>query len=226
MRLGVSGGINNDAILTTLISGSVADAGDLVRLVCLANVVLPGDAAFKAARNLLEEFGTLAKVLYAPLERLWDVEGTTNELVNLINLTRCSAEHIAHEQVNESPILGCFTEVIRYIRVKIGHSDIENFHVLFLNHAHRLMKDEVLHTGGINHTPVYPYVVTRRAVMIGASAVIIAHNHPSDDCTPSPADIFITKSILEALIPVGIAIHDHIIVSPSGHYSFRSAGLL
>jgi len=226
MRLETSKLVKNDAVLAELFSGEADDAGDLLKLMRLGNVIVPTNAALQVARSLLQEFGTFAKVMYAPVERLRAVEGITRDLINLINITRDSVEYVAYEAVNNAPIIGGHDDVVRYIRVKIGHHDIEKFHVLFMNAAHRLIKDEILHTGSINHTPVYPYMVTRRAVMLGASAVIIAHNHPSDDCSPSPADIFITKCILQALMPVDVKLHDHVIVAGSEHYSFKSAGLL
>jgi DNA repair protein RadC len=139
---------------------------------------------------------------------------------------RVVARRLARAEVNNQPVIASWSDLMDYIRVTIGHDDVEAFHVLFLNHAHILIRDDTVQKGTPNNVPIYCDQIVRRALEVGASAVIVCHNHPSSDCTPSPADIEITIKLVNALATVNIAMHDHIIVSKSGHYSFRTHKLL
>src|SRR5690606_25931657 len=116
--------------------------------------------------------------------------------------------------------------LLDYCRLSMAHKKVEEFRVLFLNHKHALIADEVQNTGTVNHTPVYPREVVRRALELGASAIILAHNHPSGDIAPSQADIDITRQVVEAAKALSVAVHDHLIVGESGHFSFKSHGLI
>jgi DNA repair protein RadC len=113
-----------------------------------------------------------------------------------------------------------------YCKLAMGNKKIEEFRVLFLNHRHALIADEVMQRGTINHTPVYPREIIKRALELAAASIILLHNHPSGDPTPSKADIDITTKIIDAAATVNITVHDHVIITQTGHYSFKSFGLM
>ena len=134
------------------------------------------------------------------------------------------------EQVREEaaagPLLSSWSKLIDYLRVAMGHGRTEEFRVLFLDSKNRLIADEVQGRGTVNHTAVYPREVVRRALEVGATAIIMVHNHPSGDPTPSKADVSMTEQVRDAGELLGITLHDHVVISKSGHESFRSMGLL
>ena len=123
-------------------------------------------------------------------------------------------------------MLSSSDQLLAYCRTRLAHESIEHFHLLFLDRKNRLIADEVQQTGTIDHTPVYPREVVKRALELHASALILVHNHPSGDPTPSQGDIAMTREIAEAASKLGIVVHDHVIIGREGHSSFRSLGLL
>ena len=133
---------------------------------------------------------------------------------------------MAREEVIDRPVLSSWDKLLKYCRTALGHEKVERFHLLFLDRKNVLIADEVQQRGTVDHTPVYPREVVKRALELGASALIMVHNHPSGDPTPSRADIAMTQEVKEAAEKLGIAVHDHVIISKSGHNSFRSLGLL
>jgi len=134
-------------------------------------------------------------------------------------------DHIK-KPLSTKPILSCWTDLILYLHGTIGHSPTELFHVLYLDRKNRLISDETLGRGTVDHVPVYPREVAKRCLLLDASAVILAHNHPSGDPTPSDSDISMTKEIQKALKTLGIVLHDHVIIGASVEYSLRSHGNL
>jgi DNA repair protein RadC len=129
-------------------------------------------------------------------------------------------------ELHERPVVGSWDKLIDYCNAQIAYSKIEEFHVLFLDRKHALIKDEMQQRGTIDHTPVYPREVIKRALELGASAVILVHNHPSGDPSPSEADITVTQNIINAAAPLGIIVHDHLIIGRGGHISLRDCGLI
>jgi len=139
---------------------------------------------------------------------------------------RESALRLSREDLGTREILGSWQSVLDYCRASMGYEKKEQFRIFFLDRKNGLIKDEVQQRGTVDHTPAYPREVVKRALDLGATAIIIAHNHPSGDPTPSQADIAMTREIREAAEKLGIVLHDHIIVGKSGTTSFKSAGLL
>jgi DNA repair protein RadC len=178
------------------------------------------------AKALITRFGSFAEVLAAPEARLREVKGIGASVVTDIKVIFAAAQRTARGQIRDKDLLSSWSAVIDYCRASIGFSDIEQFRILFLDKKNGLIADELQQTGTVDHTPVYPREVIKRALELSATAVILVHNHPSGDPTPSRADINMTRQIMEIADPLGITIHDHIIVSRDGHASFRGLKLI
>ena len=178
------------------------------------------------AKALLRRFGSLPEVLTAPAERLREIDGVGDSAIASLKLVEAAARRLAHDRVRTRPVLGSYKDVVDYCRTTIGFSDREIFRVLFLDKRNGLIADEVQGEGTVDHTPVYPREVIRRALELGASAVILAHNHPSGDPTPSTADVKLTQQIVTVAQSMGIAVHDHLIVGRNGHSSLKALRLI
>jgi DNA repair protein RadC len=178
------------------------------------------------AKALLKRFGNLSEVLAAPRERLKEIEGVGDRVVDELKLIKAFAERTAGEAVRKRPVLSSWAALLDYCRTVMAHEEREQFRILFLDKKNVLIADEVQQTGTVDHTPVYPREVIRRALELSATAIILVHNHPSGDPTPSRADIQMTQTIVEVGKPLGIAVHDHLIIGREGHVSFKGAGLM
>lgn len=178
------------------------------------------------AKDLLNRFGSFAEVLAAPAHLLLEFPGIGQSVVTDLKLVQAAAVKFAHDQVKDRPVLGSWKAVLDHCRTAMAFNDVEQFRILFLDKKNALITDEVQQTGTVDHTPVYIREVVKRALELSATAIIMVHNHPSGDPTPSRADIDMTKQVAEAAEPLGIALHDHIIVARNGHTSFRGLGLI
>lgn len=178
------------------------------------------------AKDLIQNFGSFAGVLTADIEQLEAVKGIKRNTAVHLKSIQASAKRLARQQIEKRPILGAWQDLIDYCYTAMAHEKKEQFRILFLNNKNILIKDEVQQVGTINHTPVYPREVVKRALELGATALILLHNHPSGDPKPSKDDIQMTQTIIDAAKGVGIVIHDHIIIGKKGPYSFRNAGLI
>lgn len=178
------------------------------------------------AKALLERFGSFAEVLSAPEHLLLEFNGIKEAVVTDLKLVHAAAGKFAHDQVKDRPVLSSWNAVIDHCRTAMAFNDVEQFRILFLDKKNALITDEVQQTGTVDHTPVYVREVVKRALELSATAIIMVHNHPSGDPTPSRADINMTKQIAEVAEPLGIALHDHIIVARNGHTSFKGLGLI
>jgi len=178
------------------------------------------------AKALLKTFGSFAEVIHAPEARLREVEGVKDASINQLKLIAAAADRIAKGEIKRSVALSSWNEVIDYCRSSMAFADKEQFRLLFLDKRNRLISDEVQQIGTIDHTPVYPREVIKRALELSATALILVHNHPSGDPTPSQADIAMTKAIVDIAAPLGIAVHDHIIVGKNGHASLKGMRLI
>ncbi len=178
------------------------------------------------AKALLKRFGSLAEVLSAPSARLEEVDGIGPRAAELLKISHACAARFFRDQIPERKPLSSWSQVIDYIRSTMAFSEREEFRVLFLDKQNGLLADEVQQRGTVDHTPVYPREVVRRALELSATALILVHNHPSGDLTPSRADIQLTRQLVDIAKALGITIHDHIIVSREGHVSFRGLQLI
>ena len=178
------------------------------------------------AKRLIERFGSFAEAINAPPERLKEVKGIGDAAVLQLKLVRAAALRLMQGGIMQRPVLTSWTAVLDYCRAAMGFEAREQFRILFLDKKNRLIADEVQQRGTVDHTPVYVREVVKRALELSASAIILVHNHPSGDPTPSRADIDMTRQIVDAARPLGVTIHDHIIVGRQGHASFKALKLI
>ena len=178
------------------------------------------------AKELLAQFNTFAGVMDAPLERLTEIKGISEKTAGNLKLHQATAEKIALSRLDGKQIISSWDELLRYSRIAMAEKDVEQFRVLYLNRKNGLIADELQNTGTVDHTPVYPREIVKRALILSASAIIIMHNHPSGDPTPSKADIKMTNEIDNICKSMGIVLHDHLIVARRDVLSFKSEGLL
>ncbi len=202
---------------------SIADY-ELLELILFR--ALPRRDTKPIAKNLIARFGSFSEVLSAPQNRLMEVPGIGRTVAIELKITLAAAQRFAKDQIRERPVLSSWTNVIAYCQAAMAYGEREQFRILFLDKRNALIADEVQQVGTVDHTPVYPREVVKRALELSATAVILVHNHPSGDPTPSRADIQMTKTIADAAKPLGITIHDHIIVGKDGHASLRGLKLL
>ncbi|MGB3042058.1 MAG: DNA repair protein RadC [Xanthobacteraceae bacterium] len=178
------------------------------------------------AKTLIGKFGSFAEVVHAPPTRLGEVEGLGEAAITEIKLIAAAASRVAKGQLKQRTVLSSWSAVIEYCRAAMAFADKEQFRILFLDKRNQLIADELQQVGTIDHTPVYPREVVKRALELSATAIIMVHNHPSGDPTPSTADIQMTKSIVGIANPLGISVHDHIIVGKNGHASLKGLRLM
>ena len=178
------------------------------------------------AKAILAHFGSFAEALNAPEERFKEVPGLGEAAITEIKLVRAAALRLMRGEVLERPVLASWRQVIDYCRASMGFEAKEQFRILFLDKRNQIIADEVQQKGTVDHTPVYVREVVKRALELSATAIVLVHNHPSGDPTPSRADIEMTKQIVSSAKSLGIVVHDHIIVGKQGHASFRGLGLI
>jgi DNA repair protein RadC len=178
------------------------------------------------AKTLIKKFGSFAEAIHAPATRLLEIEGVGEATITELKLVAAAAQRIAKGQLQQRTLLSSWNNVIDYCRTSMAFADKEQFRILFLDKRNQLISDEVQQTGTVDHTPVYPREVIKRALELSATAIILVHNHPSGDPTPSSADIQMTKAIVGIATPLGISVHDHIIVGKNGHASMKGLKLI
>lgn len=178
------------------------------------------------AKDLVRRFGSFAEVLGAPEERLREIPGIGEAVATDLKLVRAAGLRMAKGEVRKKTVLSSWSQVIDYCRSAMAFETREQFRILFLDKRNGLIADEVQQTGTVDHTPVYPREIVKRALELSASAIILVHNHPSGDPTPSTADIQMTRQIVDIAKPLGISVHDHIIVGREGHASFKGLKLM
>lgn len=178
------------------------------------------------AKALLARFGNVAEVLAAEPKALMEVTGVGEGAVVALKSVEAAAQRMLRDAVIQKPVLSSWEKLLDYCRATLARESREHFRVLYLNRKNVLIADEEQQRGTVDHTPVYPREVVKRALDLGASAIIMLHNHPSGDPTPSQGDIAMTREVAEAARHLGIALHDHVIVARAGHVSFKAEGLI
>jgi DNA repair protein RadC len=204
-------------------SDAIADY-ELIEMILFR--VFPRGDTKPIAKRLMARFGSFADVINAPAERLMEVEGVGARVVDELKLVRAAALRMIQGEIKGRTVLSTWTAVLDYCRAAQGFDDREQFRILFLDKKNQLIADEVQQEGTVDHTPVYVREVVKRALELAATALVLVHNHPSGDPTPSRADIDMTRMIMAAAKPLGVTIHDHIIVGRSGHASLKSLKLI
>ncbi|GAB4123080.1 MAG: DNA repair protein RadC [Rhodothalassiaceae bacterium] len=178
------------------------------------------------AKHLLKVFGSYESVISASPERLLAVEGVGEGIVVALKIVEASAVRLAQSRVLNRPAVSNWQALLDYLHASMSHAPKEQFRILFLDRKNVVIADEVQQQGTVDHTPVYPREVIARALELHASALILVHNHPSGDPTPSRGDIEMTREIAEAGRKLGVTVHDHLVIGRSGHASFKSLGLI
>ena len=178
------------------------------------------------ARKLLEGFGDFNRVLSAPPERLSQVGGVGEAVITELKIIEAASHRLARSRVMQRPIISSWEQVLDYCHTTMAHRETEQFRILYLDRKNVLIADEEQAKGTVDHVPVYPREVVKSALELNASAMILVHNHPSGDPTPSDEDIAMTNQIRDAAEALGIVLHDHLIIGKSCELSFRTAGYL
>lgn len=178
------------------------------------------------AKALIARFGSLAGVLHAGVDDLAAVDGVSENVATAIKTVRAAGLRMMKQDMAAKPVLNAWQRLLDYLSASMANEAREHFRVLFLNKKNELIADEIQGSGTVDHTPAYPREIMKRALEVGATAIILVHNHPSGDSTPSKPDVDMTRQIIAAAAPFGIIVHDHLIVSRSGVSSFKSLGLM
>ena len=200
---------------------------DAELLEAVLHLAIPRKDTKDLAKLLLKRFGSFSAALAAPRERLEDFDHLGESTITNLKIVLAAAQRFARDKVDrEQPILSSWSSLIEYCRAAMAFEDIEQFRILFLDKKNRLIADEVQQRGTVDHTPVYPREVIKRALELSATALILVHNHPSGDPSPSTADVQMTRQIVDVARPLGISVHDHIIIGTSGHASLKGLKLI
>ncbi|MDO6965830.1 RadC family protein [Rhizobium alvei] len=203
--------------------GSLADY-ELLELMLFR--LIPRRDTKPVAKALLDRFGTLAGVFGAPHHLLCEIKGVGEAVATDLKLVAAIGHRTLKSEIRGKTVLGSWSSVIEYCHAAMAHETTEQFRILFLDKRNQLIADEVQQRGTVDHTPVYPREVVKRALELSATAIILVHNHPSGDPTPSRADIDMTALIVSTAKPLGITVHDHIIIGKDGHASLKGLRLI
>lgn len=208
------------------LGGGTAALADYELLELLLYLAIPQRDVKPLAKDLIQRFGSFAAVMAADPAQLMEVSGIKENSAIAIKTVQAAALLMQRQQVLDQPVLGSWKAVLDYCHSVMAHEQNEQFRLLFLDGKNALIADEVQSRGTVNHAPVYVREVVKRTLTLGATSIIMAHNHPTGDPTPSRDDIEMTHAIQQALGLVGIQVHDHIIIGRKGHASLRSMGYL
>lgn len=192
-------------------------------LLCIA---IPRRDLKPLAKDLIRRFGSFGAVLSAPPARLMEVKGVGETVLVALKVSQAAAIALQREDVLNQPVISSWKALIGYCHSTMAHEQQEQFRVLFLDKKNTVMADEVQSNGTVDQTSIYPREVIRRALELGATALILVHNHPSGDPTPSREDIDMTREVKSAAEKLGIVVHDHVVIARRGHVSFKTLGLL
>ncbi len=217
---------HRDRMRGRLLSSGPDSLQDYEMLEMLLFLAIPRRDTKPIAKALLTRFGSFAAVMAAEPRHLKDTDHVGDSAVAALKLVQGAALRMMREEVRAQPVLNNWQRLIDYLSAALARETVEQFRILFLDAKNRLLADEAQARGTVNHTPVYPREVVKRALEVQATAIILVHNHPSGDPTPSRADIEMTAEIKSAAAVLGIVVHDHLIIGNGKHLSFRREGLL
>ncbi|MEQ9519055.1 MAG: DNA repair protein RadC [Parvibaculum sp.] len=178
------------------------------------------------AKELVAHFGSFGAAISAEPARLAEMHGMTGPAIAEFKIVQASAIKLAQTEIMNKPVISSWTALLNYCKAAMAYNTTEQFRILFLDRKNVLIADEVQQKGTVDHTPVYPREVVKRALDLGASSIILVHNHPSGDPTPSQADINMTRQIVDTAKPLGISVHDHLVIGKGSHASFKSLQLI
>jgi DNA repair protein RadC len=217
---------HRDRLKRRLVTVGIDAVADYELLEMVLFSALPRRDTKPLAKALLAKFGSFTDVVAAPPARLREVKGVGDGVIAALKIVHAAAGRFTRGEVYRREPLSSWSAVLDYCRTAQAFADIEQFRILFLDKRNQLIADEVQQKGTVDHTPVYPREVVKRALELSATAVVLVHNHPSGDPTPSRADVQMTQAIVDIAKPLGIAVHDHIIVGKDGHASLKGLKLI
>ena len=206
--------------------GGAAAMPDYEMLELVLFRAIPRQDVKPLARRLIDSFGDFNRVLSAPPSRLAEIDGVGPAVIVELKIVEAAAQRLSRARIMNRPVLSGWDALLDYCHTTMAHREVEQFRVLYLDRKNVLIADEEQGRGTVDHVPVYPREIIRRALELNASAVILVHNHPSGDPTPSDSDITMTARVAQAADSMGITVHDHLIIGKSRELSFRSEGLL
>ncbi len=209
-----------------LLAGGAEALPDYELLELILQAALPRRDTKPIAKALIARFGSLGRVLAADPDALTKIAGVGEVAAVQLKATQAVASRLLREDVHNRPVLSKWNQVVDYVRGSMAHEPREQFRLLFLDKKNVLIADEVQQRGTIDQAPVYPREVVKRAIELNASALILVHNHPTGDPSPSKADVDMTHQIQAAAATLGLVVHDHLIVGTKGHASLRGLGLM
>lgn len=204
-------------------AGALADY-ELLELMLFRTI--PRQDTKPLAKALLAKFGDLPAVLAAPVQRIAEVKGAGPAVAQDLKIVQAMLERAAKAPLHQRAVISSWSQLVNYCRMTLAHEPREQFRVLFLDAKNQLIADEIMNEGTVDHAPVYPREIARRALELSAASVILVHNHPSGDPKPSPADLAITRDIVAAAEAISVRVHDHLIIGKNGVASFKTLKLL
>lgn len=217
---------HRDRLRTKLLNRGAGALDDYEILEVLLMAFIPRRDVKPIAKALEAKFGCLSAILAAPADALVKVPGVGETVAAYIKAIAELHARAAREEIKAREIISSWSALVAYVRRELQHEKREQFRVIFLDRKNQLIVDEIMGHGTVDHAPVYPREIARRALELQASSLILVHNHPSGDPKPSRADISITREIIDVLGPFDISVHDHLVVGTSGVVSFRTSGLI
>jgi DNA repair protein RadC len=217
---------HRERLRTRFLQGGVDALQDYELMELVLFRAIPRRDVKPLAKEVIAHFGGFAEAIAADYERLAEVKGLSEAAATEFKIVEAAALKLAQGRLAARPAISSWNQLTEYCRAAMGFQTIEQFRVLFLDTRNQLIADEVQQTGTVNHTASYPREIVKRALELGASAIILVHNHPSGDATPSSADIKMTKEIVHAAKAMHIEVHDHLVIGSGEPASFRSLGLM
>lgn len=217
---------HRDRLRRKLVERGAEALADYELLETLLFAFIPRRDVKPIAKALLARFGSVSAMLAAPPAQLVQVDGVGESVAAYLKAVSEIHARAAREELAARPLISSWSALVTYVRGQLQHETREQFRVLFLDRKNQLISDERMGEGTVDHAPVYPREIARRALELAASAVILVHNHPSGDPTPSRADIDMTRAVIDALDALEITVHDHLIAGKAGVTSLKSAGLI
>jgi DNA repair protein RadC len=217
---------HRDRLRQRFAQGGTDALADYELLEIILFMAIPRRDVKPLAKELLKKYNSLPELLSAPIHQLTQTAGVSENVAIALKAVNATAHRMLKQDIMQKPVLNSWSRLIVYCMATMAHEKREHFRILFLNKKNELIADEIQSSGTVDHTPAYPREIMKRSLELGATALILIHNHPSGDPSPSQADIDMTGQIIRAAAPFQIAIHDHIIVSRNGYTSFKNQGLI
>jgi DNA repair protein RadC len=217
---------HRERIRQRIMKGDGSHLDDYEILEILLCAFIPRVDVRPIAKTLVDRFGTVSAALAASPERLMEIDGIGEATAAYIRATNLLLQRAAGDQIRDRPVISNWAALLNYVSLRIKHEKSEQARVLYLDRKNKLIADEIVGRGTVDHAPVYPREIARRALELSASAIILVHNHPSGDPTPSRADIDLTRDIERALAPLEIKVHDHLVVGARETVSMKAKGLI